>query len=112
MALESSGRVVITDAAKAAEQRHNIRADSRVFFTDFPTRRRVAGLRNPAYPTAKRQMTRPSRSACCLQLLLAHNPSWMASSICTAAKAGRYLTLKFLVPARRVAWTLICHCPP
>src|SRR5580704_954430 len=78
MALESSGRVVITDAAKAAEQRYNIRADSRVFFTDFPTRRRVAGLRNPAYPTAKRQMTRPNRSAHCRQLFLAHNPSWMA----------------------------------
>jgi hypothetical protein len=36
MALESSGCVVITDAAKAAEQRQYIRADRRVFFTGFP----------------------------------------------------------------------------
>src|SRR5664279_5082883 len=36
MALASSGRDVITDAAKAAEQRQNIRTDSRVFFTGPP----------------------------------------------------------------------------
>src|ERR1035437_3926787 len=62
MALASSGRVVITDAAKVTEPRQNMTADSRVFFTG-PPRWRVSRLRNPAYLTAKRRITRPCRPA-------------------------------------------------
>src|SRR5580700_6308704 len=45
MALGSSGRTVVTDAAKAVKQRQNIRADNSVFFTGLLARRHVAALR-------------------------------------------------------------------
>jgi hypothetical protein len=64
MALGSSGRVVMTDAANAAEQRPNVSTNSRVLFTCFPAVRRVAGLRNLAYPTAKKRVVRPCKSVC------------------------------------------------
>jgi hypothetical protein len=43
---------VMTDAAKAAEQRQDNKAQSRLFFKRFLARRGIAGLRRPAYSTA------------------------------------------------------------
>jgi hypothetical protein len=43
----------MVDTAKAPEQAHSIRTDRKTTFIELPTKRRIAEVRNSAYPMCR-----------------------------------------------------------